>query len=517
MQKDLLQQKLRPHREIIIVLAFYFAALIATTRLETLIFKAPAKWESWFDQSQYIHSAQSFLHGVLTPADHWYPLLYPLLISPFLSLPPFLGVLIPDAICFVLAFVGFRLVAQRFGFSPLETLIIFLLTTVAYPFPWAVQTWLVPTTTTLSAALIWLSLGIACRFFHDQEQQPPSGKLAFLQGVLLGLIPLCRPADAVVSAAIGLCLLKPLLFDRQDWRSLASISGAAIMTILAYILLHLRIYGWQVTPYMQLSAAIGMNFSWLGWKSYLIIVEPRPWYPYGSGMLKVFPWIPLGVAGMLLSAKQPNRRMLTALVTLPALVYAAVMLAYLDLLPSGLWRFRNFGYFKWMMPLLGLFAWKFLREFKLRRTESIAVLGLMLLIASIRLNPVLATPDETARMVTFAAPTEDFSLIYFAHSTITDRAGVMRNGYEYHQVPDDKGLVMSEALSRDFTGDERWNGPGVGVEWSGTPWGTQYERSLPGQFPRVPLARYRPEISLGWPCWLPPYVCSTDLPASGLK
>jgi len=512
MKKNLFEEKHSEYRDLLLVMTFYLAAF-AAFHLKHLIFSGNAPyWEIWGDQVQYIHSARAFLHGVLTPEDHWYPPLYSLLISPFSWLPPLVATLIPDLLCYILAFVGFREVARQFSFSRWEILVLFLLATVIYPYPWVAQSWVIPWTTTLAAALIWLSLAQASRFFHGDAQRPLPGKTAFLQGILLALIPLCRPADAIVSGIIGLCLLKPLLLDRRDWRNLGMICAGGLLTLSCYFLIHVRIYGFRPTGYMEVSAAFGMNFAWLGWKAYLILIEPRPWYPDGPSILEVLPWLPLGLAGMLLCAKQPNQRMLTTLVTLPSVAYLGVMLAYVDLLPSGLWRYHNFHYFKWLVPLIALFAWYFVKEFKRRKLESLATLGVVLLITSVRYDPIPAAPDTPARMTTFAAPMAEFPAIYFALSTIADRTGTMRNMFEYHQVPDERGLVMAEALVRDFAGGESWNDPGLGVQWPDI-YILKPPAPLPGAFPKAPLARYRPEIRLGWPCWLPPYTCITELPA----
>ena len=51
------------------------------------------------------------------------------------------------------------------------------------------------------------------------------------------------------------------------------------MIVLPYGALHLRIYGFHPTPYMLGEQAIGFEFSRLGWKTYLLLIEPRPWYP----------------------------------------------------------------------------------------------------------------------------------------------------------------------------------------------------------------------------------------------
>ncbi len=487
-------------------LAFLLLAAVKSDRT-TLKGLAPAYWSGWADQSHYFVSARAFLHGALRPDLHWYPLLYPLLLAPFAALPDFYASLAPDLLCYLAALAGFQLVAARFGVGRWLALGLFLAATILYPR--IASQWLIPWTTTLSAALIWLALGLASRFAGPPARRPALGLSCGL-GALLGLIPLCRPADAVLSGLIGLCLLGPLLARPGGWRGLAALCAGGVAVIAAYLGLYLAIYGPHPTPYMRLSAAFGLDFARLGWKAYVILIEPRPWYPYGQGMLTVLPWLPLGAAGLLLMLARRGRRWLTALLALPAFAYTVMMLAYTDLLPSGLWRYNNIHYFKWLLPLLALFAWLWLRQCRQRPAAALA-LAVVLLPACLHLRPVAAGPREPARLVLFSSPPVSFQAVYFGRSLVADRLGPQYNLLDIHLVPGRDGLIYAEALRRPFAGDEEWNvlagippgRPDTGLVGD--------EVTLPGPFPRPALARFRPAPGLGWPCWLPPYLCAAPL------
>lgn len=468
----------------------------------------PAAWESWNDQALYLTSAKAFLHGDLTPSRHWYPLLYPLTIAPFAWMAPIWAVTVPDALAYGASFAGFAAVARRFGLGPWAALIVFLPTTVTYP--WLGGHWLRPWTTTLSAALIWLSLGLACACL-EADRARGEVRRGFMLGVLLGLIPLCRPADSVVSAAIGLCLIVPLLRG-QRWREIAAIIGGGALAIIAYAALYLAIYGFALTDYTRLSLAQGENLRWLGWKAYLILVEPQPWYPSSSSILKLLPWLPLGIAGAVVALVRDKRRGLIVLLVLPAAAYIAVMLAYIELWPSGLWQYGNIHYFKWPIPLAGLFAVEFCRGFATARRLSSAVLAMVLFAASVRCEPVPAGDMAPAKLLMISAPAAPNHAIYFARSVIIDREGSLRNGYEYSQVPDGHGHMVIDALRRDFAGGEHWRNDGSAAFWPYMPQNPPVPLLLPGPATGAAIGRYRPQLAIGWPCWLPPYACPTDLP-----
>lgn len=512
MPKFRFQNRLYARGDFLLVILTFLVGTAVSFPLDMLFLQRPPYFTTWFDQGQYLKSAAAFLRGDLSADQHWYPLLYPLMLAPFAWLPPLLATRIPDLACYVLTYAGFRDVARHFGVTKWGAVLLFLPATIAYYH--LGDNWIQPWTTTLSAALIWLSFAAAARIMAlaDDARWPTWAYVG--TGLLLALIPLCRAADIVISGLIGLCLIKAMLIDRRLGREFGWLMLGVLTTLAAGIALHLAIYGPRLTDYMLLSKAFGANFAWLGWKSYILLIEPMPWYPDGTGLLTMLPWLPLGAAGLLLFAATGTRKALTLLLLLPMLAYMLVMLTYIDLLPSGLWRYGNSHYFKWILPMFALFGWLFVRQLPRRPAPSLLALAVVLLPASLHIMPRVAGPDEPARMVTFAEPKAPFADIYFARSVLIDKAGKQQNILDYHQVPDGKGLVMAQALRRDFTGDEVWHRSDRTMAWplglSGDP-----ELVLPGPFPRRAIQRYRPTVSLGWPCWLPPYACPRSLPRAG--
>lgn len=483
--------------------------------------QAWAYWSSWADQSLYVESARAFAQGDFSSARHWYPLAYSLLLAPLTVLPAWLAFLVIDLALFYGAWRGFRAVAARFALGWQGALALFLLTTVLYPFI-GVQ-WITPWTTTLSACLIWQAAARTLALADpgaDESPRHSSPRSAFVLGLVLGAIPAARPVDGAIAAILALYVLARA---RRRPRLIAAAALGGGLVVAAYAALHLAIYGPALTDYMRLSAAHGMNFARLGWKAYLILVEPQPWFPYGWGVLRVCPWLIVGAAGML-AALFPGeqRRREAALLGLIAAVYCALILAYVDLLPSGLWYYSNINYFKWLLPLFGLFAVVFVRFARVRPGPAIALVALVLLPTGLRLDPVRVAADAPARAVLFPAltPTAGRDRIYHARSVIRDRAGQLRNVFEYHQVLRggdprriEGGQVIAVALRRDFAGDERWWGDGAALAaWPAYPAASHDRTPLPGPWPKQAEARYAPRIAIGVPCWLPFRECPTSLP-----
>ena len=483
--------------------------------------QAAVYWTGWADQTLYGESARAFAQGDLSAARHWYPLGYSLAVAPLTFLPLWLAFLLADLAFLYGAWRGFRAVAGRFGTGPWWALAIFLATTLLHPF--IGMQWITPWTTTLSACLIWQALARTLALADPVESESvhrgwggrSRAREALVLGLILGAIPATRPVDGVIAALLAGYVL---VCAWRRPRLIAAAAGGGIAVVAGYAALHLAIHGPALTDYMKLSAAHGMNFARLGWKAYLILVEPQPWFPYGWGLLRTCPWLPLGAAG-LLAALLPGRarRIEAALLGVVAAVYCALILAYVDLLPSGLWYSSNVNYFKWVLPLFGLFAVAFVKLTRQRPLAGAVLLALVLLPTTLRFVPVPAGAGEPARALLLPggtmAPGENPARVYMAHSVIRDRAGQLRNFYEYHQVPRADGRAMAVALRRDFAGNELWLGDGEALAvWPRAMTGNHDRTPLPGPWPKAPEGRYAPHMEIGVPCWLPFYRCPARLP-----
>lgn len=476
--------------------------LLVTLAMANLRLFAPGGpwWRGWSDQRLYLESARAFAALDLDPARHWYPLLYPLTGAPFAWMPaPFVPA---NIACYAAAFAGFRSIAARFGLGPAAALAVFALATLA---PGIGRLWVEPWTSTLSAALIWPLLAVTAAMLAGERMRHEGAAL----GALAALVALARPADAVIClAAAPFALWRPLRERRLAVPLRAAGAGAAVLA--GYALLHLAVHGPRWSDYVLLSREYGFAFGDLGWRAVTLLVAPGPWFPGARGLLADMPWLLLGVAGLLLGlfAASRGQRALAACLGLAALAYALLLIAYVDLLPTGLWRFGNIHYFKWMFPLLALFALLFVRWARGAKRTAAGIGAALLLLGCLRFDARPAQASEPARALLFTAPEASWEEIYRARSLIADARGTLRNGFEYHQMLRPEGDVVAVALRRGFApGGARWIGspPPGAARW---PRGhLAPETRFPGEWPRRPVARWGERLAFGYPCWLPPWPC----------
>lgn len=454
-------------------------------------------WQGWADQTAYLRSARAFLHGDLSPDAHWYPLLYPLLAAPFLPVLPHDPFLPLDIMCVAATAQGVTRVGRRLGVAPGVALAALLLTALWPPELW--QAWVQPWTTTLSAALLWLLMAE----IGDAADAPTPRRAAWL-GAFAALVPLVRPPDALVPLILVGWLVVQLARRRAlSWRMVVAASFAAALPLIAYGLLHLAIYGARTTDYMRLSAAVGFSLDAIGWKAAALYLYPDPWFPGEAALLARMPWAALGLAGLVVVGARGDvagRRGYPLALIAAGTVYVIMLTAYVDLLPTGLWRYNLIHYFKWLLPLLGIAAWRLLREW--RAAPIAAAVGIFgtLAVTGLRVEAVPAAPREPARRVDFAAVPMDWRDLYFARSVVIDSRGTHHNIYDYHQIPDG-ARMRAIALRGEFAADPRW--------WGTEPHGTAWPAGAPaaglaGNWPATPDARWKTAVRWGVPCWIAP-------------
>ena len=521
--------------------AWPFALLTSAyllTALRVIDTHGPLYFGDWQDQLLYIRSARALVALNFTPAEHYYPLLYPLLGTPFLRVWPSQPFFIVDLACYLLAFHGFRGVARAFGLPDWAAMLLFAATTIAQ-FAFA-KTWIEPWTSTPSAALLWLALGATAGLWtratslhapprrtpgpsgtdgNDEAQLLFSSRArlgpgfrrggafivahgdAIVLGLALGLIVFARPGDAIVASFIALS--GGAAAYRLGRATILCATAAFIVSAGVMTMLYGVIYGLKPSPYMLYSAQYGFNFAWFGWKAYVLLVDPRDWFGEGTGLLERAPWLLLGGAGLIASAfaMPPRQRPIVLTGAVVGIAHVVLLLAYVDLLPTGLWRYNNIHYFKWVLPLFGLFAVRFVL-LAWRRPVLLAAVLPVLLALTIRPEPVRVAADAPARMVIFPAPVGAVGpSTYFATAWVTDTSGEQRNSFDYHQILV-AGRVRAVALRRPFVGNERWIGDDhVRAQLEGRDTGAYAPLYLTGPWPKTPLARYGMRVTVGLPRW----------------
>lgn len=440
-------------------------------------------WSDWFDQSRYFMSATAFSHGNLTAGAHWYPLAYPLLAAPFAWLTPRDPFFTLDLLLFLLTCHAFQRVAARLSIGCWPATWCFLATTLVQT--GLASSWAHPWTTTLSAALIWWLADHVIAICAGEARH--RRHLLFSTGALLGSLPLVRPLDAVPSMTCALGVGVALYRQRDlTAATLLSLCGGGSLVCGTYLLLHLAIYGPHLTPYMVAAAKTGFIWNDLGWKFYVLVIDPRPWFPNSKSMLEAWPWIVPGAAGLIATAMSGSRRerLIASLLLMLTLPVSVIMLTYADLQPPGLWEYGNIHYFKWTMPAFGcgvMLCWRLIRNSTGRLVLASTTL-LLLLPLGIRIRPAAVDEQTPARMLLFDGNTRrNWQEAYFASTTIVDAIGLMRNVGDFHQIPDPAG-ERAIAISRLF--------------------GSRPRRTDPGEMPRrdrqPPYARFGERITYLW-------------------
>lgn len=319
-----------------------------------------SSWWSWWDQGKYLDSARAWAAGNLDTSQHWYLPGYPLLGAPFTRLTPTQPFLVPDLICLLAALWLFAELAARLTpairWARSLGAVVFLITSIFWSRP--LEAWVIPWSTTPTTPLTFACLIAALRFADE-----PRSSSAFFAALAATSIGLFRPSDiGIVLLTVVPFMIWILLRDPSGTRHKSVIVAAAVAgglpPLLILVSAHYAIFGWQLGPYLTESFRMGFEWRLLPLRWVTIFVSPRPLFPEGYGIARVFPWIAPGIAGMaalLISGSWADRRR-HVLIVAAALLHCAFYITYRDLHPQGLWRFYNFHYFKWVLPVFGLYA-----------------------------------------------------------------------------------------------------------------------------------------------------------------
>jgi len=450
----------------------------------------PLGWWGWWDQSQYIGSARALAAQDWTPSSHWYPLGYAILAAPFVHLQRAHLFFFVDLACLIACYGGFLAFARRVGVGAPWAVPAFVLAVAGDPRLF--QTWIEPWNTSPTAALFWLLLAsIAGHFDTFTASRLRLGTI----GLLAAAIPLFRPTDGLAAAV---CVAGVLLHDglgrRLSGRNLVAMALGGALVMLPYAALYLRIYGLHQTEYVRISRQLGFVPGDFVFKAFVLLIEPRAWFGMGEGVLERAPWIVLGLAGIVsaLTASRPPARWALALLVVAMAAQAFLYIAYIDLLPSGLWLYHAVHYFKWMVPGFALLAVLWVRQLIMGR-RLVAVLALvgLLVILSVRIVPERETNGGQSRLAYFPGLIVSWPDGYLAPAlALQDAAGSLPNITAMRLVPLPDGL-RAVALRRKFE-------PPIAWAAGAAPTGAQQAAA--------PYFYYE-HVTIGWPCILPPYPC----------
>ena len=333
-------------------------------------------WAGWNDQGAYLLAAHGWAaHLPSPPASQTYEPGYPILGGMFVHLVPNDPFLLPDLVGVLAACWWFGLIARAvLGNRPWsrETgLVVFAATSLVDPR--AAVLWTTPWTTTPTIALTFgaLASGLSALAL-------PRARTAFAAALASGLVAAIRPGDLpLVLPATALALLFTGLQcgSALRLRLLASFVLGAVFGLGTALVLHLSVWGPQPSPYMTASAAVGFEWRLLPLRWVLLMDGAAP-ETAGTGIAYAFPYLLLGIPALVVFAlagtRDAHRRAPHVVLGCYALLSLVEFLSYRDLHPTGLWRFFNVHYFKWLFPLGGLYVVLLCREMIAKRRGAVA-------------------------------------------------------------------------------------------------------------------------------------------------
>lgn len=322
----------------------------------------PMGWWGWFDQGEYLKSAKAFAAFDFSASEHFCPPLYSMLGAIFVRFAdPFWLI---DLFCLLWFAAVFVLFADRYV-PRWASLLIFVATVLASHRIF--ENFVIPWTTSLATAM--LSTGVYALVRLQEVWEAPAGNRplpgvaqAFGIALVVGLLFPLRPLDIILGVILlaAWCVGATRLMSRANragsGKMLAAAFAGFLIGPLFYAVFNFTIFGTLNSDYVNDSISNGYFPADVGEKFVSIFRDGRSLYlEPGSGILDRYPWILLVFPSLMYIAVRGDfvLRVLALVVFAQFVLY----LPYGDLLPTGLWRFKNIHYFKWTFPYLGLFAW----------------------------------------------------------------------------------------------------------------------------------------------------------------
>ena len=332
------------------------------------------QWWQWTDQGRYYQAVKAWAGLSLDPSQHWYFAGYPLLGALFFQLDPGHPFYLVDLLCLLLSSWLIALLAGRLGGDASVGRLVGAATIVGAIAlsRYEMKAFIEPWTTSPTAPLSLGALLLAIRLWD----RPTSARAAAL-GLVTASVLVFRPID-VLPLALAITLATAWAL-RADLLRVA-IAGAAgtIIPIAIAFGSYVAVFGLTQSLYLQQSANTGFEWRLIPLRWVTLFVSPLPEFRQEFSMSQTFPWIVPGVAGMiacLVSSRGPAR-LRHGVVTGAVLLHCLLYLAYRDMHPPGLFQFGNYHYFKWCIPVFGLYAAFLLTEIVLRRHWAALAAGL---------------------------------------------------------------------------------------------------------------------------------------------
>lgn len=308
-------------------------------------------WWGWWDQGQYLRSAQAFARAVLTPRAHWYPPGYPLVASFFVPWLPRHPFFIPNLLCFVGIVLAlyriFRSLLSRLesvlliGFGLGQSLVLEHLV-----IPWTT----IPTQLISYAAMLWV---VARR---------PSRRGLVMAALAVGAMSWIRPGDLLFVAPFFAAALWEIRRRRRWLPEAALIAGIVAGWLLLALIANKVIFGvFWATAYTKVVGSIGFSANALALNAYSLLIEARTLYAIDTPtLLARYPWALIALPGVVVLVKRWGLRAIA--LPLSFLVTMLFYLSYRDFDASTAFKFSTVHYLLWMVPPLAMLSYLTVRD-----------------------------------------------------------------------------------------------------------------------------------------------------------
>ena len=327
----------------------------------------PMGWWGWFDQGEYLKEAKAIADHNFDPRNYFYPPLYPALGAMFVKLNPMHAFAIIDLICFLVFVYYFLSTARQFiGWN--WAVAIFIFTFISEKVIIAI--WVEPWTSTLVAAIFSFLIAQTQKAINENFKIS-LGQIA-LWSALGGLIFLTRPVDAAVVTPLYCYILWKILekfnindFGQSIFRPVQVILAfftPGFIGVILFLGFNFLLYRSLGSPYFSVTASYGFHPSDFFEKAVSILFDSGTIYnvPEESVLFKL-KWLALVVPAMIYGLLCGNTlsRVIIAITSVQVLIY----FSYADFLPTGIWRYHNIHYFKWLLPYAGLIIALWIKSF----------------------------------------------------------------------------------------------------------------------------------------------------------
>lgn len=392
-------------------------------------------WWAWADQGKYLTSTMAMGRLDADASLHYYPPLYPALGVPFY---PWLG----GHLYFVVnlaALLWFCFAFLRFASLYLPRWAAFAILAIATLLNGRIfENYLVPWTSTLSDALLatgFLALVWLTEVRRGLRASVGWGRLA-AACLALGLIVPTRPADAVVGLLVGAAVVlscfkvvRSVPGALPGPGSLATAFACALCGPVLLVIFNSLVFHGTSAAYEE-RHAFGYFLDRLPEKLFSFWVDGSPLGgPEVEALAQCYPWLLVGVAGLVWAAWRGDFARRTVAAAIIALFVLYVPFAFI--IPDTLWNVLSIHYFKWIFPFVGLFALLLVRDTvdswlsgRHRIAPTAVLIGVPLSLLSLQMEvepcPVDVAPAESAERVVLRLPPQDIDFL--------DLSGVAASG-----------------------------------------------------------------------------------------